>query len=110
MKSMNSNKMVSLTTPLKAQKKLAKNIRAKRLSMDLTQEGLATRSGVPLPTLRKFEQKGAISLESFLKLQMALGGLDDILKASEVKQTAFSSIDEVLSTNDKPIRQRGRRK
>lgn len=35
--------------------------------MNLTQEGLAERSGVPLSTLRKFEQKGMISLDSFLK-------------------------------------------
>ncbi len=104
------NNMVLLITLLNAQKKLAKNARMQRLDMELTQEGLSTRSGVPLPTLRKFEQKGVISLESFLKLQMVLGGLEDILKASEIKQTAFSSIDEVLNTNDKPTRQRGRRK
>ena len=51
----------------KAQKKIAENVRERRLQMDLTQEGLAERSGVPLSTLRKFEQKGNISLESFLK-------------------------------------------
>ncbi len=71
--------MVSLVTPSKAQRKLAENVRQRRLGMDLTQEGLAERSGVPLPTLRKFEQKGAISLESFLKLQMVVGGLEAML-------------------------------
>ncbi|MFP5080240.1 hypothetical protein [Pedobacter sp. JCM 36344] len=30
--------------------------------MELTQEGLAERSGVSLATLRKFEQKGVISI------------------------------------------------
>ena len=50
----------------KAQKKLVENVRERRLQMELTQEGLAERSGVPLSTLRKFEQKGSISLESFL--------------------------------------------
>jgi hypothetical protein len=33
--------------------------------MALTQEGLSERSGVPLAALRKFEQKGSISLEFF---------------------------------------------
>ena len=102
--------MVSLITPSKAQKKLAENARTKRLAIELTQEGLAKRSGVPLPTLRKFEQKGVISLESFLKLHMVLGSLEDILKATEVKETQFSSIDEVLDADGTPPRKRGKRK
>ncbi len=102
--------MVSLITPTKAQKKLAEHARTRRLQMELTQEGLAKRSGVPLPTLRKFEQKGAISLESFLKIQMVLGGLEDILKATQIKEDSFSSIDEVLKPNNVPIRKRGTRK
>lgn len=99
--------MVLLITPSKAQEKLRKNVRLQRLNRALTQEGLAERSGVPLPTLRKFEQKGMISLESFLKLQMVVGDLKAILKATE---PLFSSIDEVLDTNKPPIRKRGRRK
>lgn len=102
--------MILLITPSRAQKKFAENTRLRRLEMGLTQEGLAQRSGVPLPTLRKFEQKGFISLESFLKLQMVLGGLEDLLKATEVKVAPFSSIDEVLEANSSPRRKRGRRK
>ena len=104
--------MVLLITPAKAQKKLAEHVRARRLQMELTQEGLAKRSGVALPTLRKFEQKGSISLESFLNLQMVLGGLEDILKATQIKgqHTSFSSIDDVLEANNTPTRQRGNRK
>ena len=52
------------TSLSKAQKNIIQNIRERRLQMDLTQEGLAERSGVPLSTLRKFEQTGMISLES----------------------------------------------
>ena len=102
--------MVSLITPCKAQKKLAEHARARRLQMELTQAGLAERSGVPLPTLRKFEQKGSISLESFLKIQMVLGGLEDILKATQIKDTLFSSIDDVLETDSASTRKRGKRK
>lgn len=102
--------MLSLITPSKAQKKLAEHVRARRLQMQLTQQGLAERSGVPLPTLRKFEQKGSISLESFLKLQMVLGGLEDILKATQIKDTLFSSIDDVLESDNNSTRKRGKRK
>jgi transcriptional regulator with XRE-family HTH domain len=104
------NNMVLLITPAKALKKLAEHARARRLQMELTQEGLAKRSGVPLPTLRKFEQKGSISLESFLKLQMVLGGLEDILKATQIKDTLFSSIDDVLEADRGSTRKRGKRK
>ena len=102
--------MVSLITTAKAQKRIAANVRAQRLQIDLTQEGLAKRSGVPLPTLRKFEQKGSISLESFLKLQMVLGGLEDILNATKSKDPVFLSIDEVLDADSKRTRKRGKLK
>lgn len=105
-----SNIMISLVTPSKAQKKLAENVRLRRLGMELTQEGLSERSGVPLPTLRKFEQKGTISLEGFLKLQMVLGGLEDIIKATQPSPKQFTSIDEVLDIDSTPARKRGRRK
>lgn len=102
--------MVLLITVSKAQKKLAENIRERRLRMGLTQEGLAGRSGVPLPTIRKFEQKGLISLESFLKLLMVVGGLEEIVEAIKPVQPTFASIDEVLKENDRSIRKRGRHK
>ncbi len=102
--------MISLMMPAKAQQKLAEYARARRLQMELTQEELAKSSGVALPTLRKFERTGTISLESFLKLQMVLGGLDDILKATQIKDKPFTSIDDVLKTNNTPARQRGTRK
>ena len=102
--------MLLLTTVTKAQEKIVENARSQRLAMGLTQQGLADRSGVPLPTLRKFEQKGLISLEGFLKLQMVLGGLDNLAKAIESNISRFSSIDEVLQANRKKQRQRGKRK
>ena len=93
---------MSLLTVSKAQKQLAEQARSKRLEMGLTQEGLANRSGVSLPTLRKFEQKGVISLESYLKLQMALGQLENVVDALKPQQNQFSSIDEVLSERKTP--------
>lgn len=101
--------MLLLTTVTKAQEKIAENTRAQRLTIGLTQQGLAERSGVALPTLRKFEQKALISLEAFLKLQMVLGGLENIVRSIEPQTSEFSSIDEVLRTNKKPTRKRGKR-
>lgn len=101
--------MILLITASKAQIKLAENARARRLAIGLTQQGLAERSGVALPTLRKFEQKGIISLESYVKLLMVLGGLQEMIQASGYKQSEFSSIDEVLHSGPATGRKRGRR-
>lgn len=101
--------MVLLITPSKAQRILADHIRARRLVMNLTQDGLAKRSGVPLATLRKFEQHGVLSLEAFLKLVMVIGGMERLLEALEPQQTEFASIDDVLKAeHGKTQRKRGR--
>ena len=78
--------------------------------MELTQEGLSERSGVPLPTLRKFEQKGLISLESFLKILMVVGGTEELISALKPQKQIFNSIDEVLKSTDKTTRKRGSKK
>ncbi len=77
--------------------------------MNLTQVGLSKRSGVPVGTLRDFERKGKISLESFLKLLNVLGGLEEIVEAVKPVPVQFNSIDEVLSSKQKAPRQRGHR-
>ena len=94
----------------KAQKKLVENVRERRLQMELTQEGLAERSGVPLSTLRKFEQKGNISLESFLKLLSVIGCLEEVINALKPNIPNFKSIDDVLKTEAEIIKKRGRKK
>ena len=105
-----TNTMISLISPSKAQQIIAGNIRERRLQLDLTQVGLSERSGVPLATLRKFEQQGVISLESLLKLLMVLGMLDAMVKATKGTETTFSTLDEVIALNNAPKRKRGRRR
>ena len=102
--------IISLSTVSKAQRSLRESVRTRRLSQGLTQEGLAARAGVSLPTLRKFEQKGLISLESFLKLLMTLGCLEDIVKALDSSRQSFETIDDVLAGRPQKPRQRGWRK
>ena len=99
--------MKNLMTPFAAKKKLAEHVRARRLGLGLTQQGLSYRSGVKLASLRKFEQKGSISLESFLKLLVALGGLERVVEAVEPDSIPFSSIEEVLDDNRKAPLKRG---
>lgn len=99
--------MISLITISKAQRQIAEHMRAQRLAVGLTQEGLAKRAGVSLATLRKFEQKGLISLESFLKLMMALNGLERLVQSLKPDDNHFSSLDDVLAGTEKKTRQKG---
>jgi transcriptional regulator with XRE-family HTH domain len=101
--------MVLLLTLTKAQNLLAERLRGHRVTQGLTQAGLATRAGVSLPTLRKFEQLGVISLKSYLKLTLALGLLDKVAEAVVLAPPAYKSIEEVIAANEKPksVRKRG---
>lgn len=94
----------------KAQKQIVEHIRGRRLLLELTQEELAEQSGVAVSTLRKFEQKGLISLDSFLKILMVVGGLEEMLDVLKPDKPNFNSIDEVLKQDDIKIKKRGRRK
>ena len=75
--------------------------------MGLTQAGLSKRSGIPLPSIRKFEQQSAISLESYLKLLMVLGGLDAIVQATTPEEKSFQSINDVINNKPKKNPKRG---
>ena len=85
---------------------LAKRLKSRRLASNLTQAGLAARSGVPLGTLKKFERTGAISLVSFVRLVVALGeqaGLERLLVTDDKDSM---TLDQMLYTPR--ARKRGR--
>ena len=55
---------------------LARKFSSLRTGQKFTQKELSEKSGVAYATVRKFETKGIISLESLLKLADVLGELD----------------------------------
>lgn len=81
-------------TPSDVTKSLAAKIKNIRKRKKITQKQLAARSNVSYASLRKFEQTGQISLESFVKLTMELGLVSEINALFE--QPVYSSIEEVL--------------
>ena len=66
-----------LNTPEETSLRLAEHVRRLRLTRKWKQATLAERAGVSLPTLRRFECSGLISLKHLLRLSLALGRLDD---------------------------------
>ena len=63
-------------TPKEVMIALAREFSHFRVDQNMTQKELSEKSGVAYATVRKFETKGIISFESFLKLADALGKLD----------------------------------
>ena len=65
----------------------------------LTQKELSVKAGVSLGSLKRFEQSGEISLQSFTKLAIALeveGELEGLFS-----QVPFASIEEMLNEQTK---------
>ena len=99
--------MISIKSPFEMAREIAKKAQEKRLKLNLSQQTLSEKSGVSYGTLKKFEQKGQVSLESLLKIALALGEMDtfeDLFPKTDDKLPA--SLDELL--DDHP-RKRGRK-
>lgn len=99
-----------LKTPRDQQRELTARFKARRLALNLTQEGLAARAGVSWGSLKRFEHTGLIALESLLKLAMVLGCLGDFDRVctDEASGLSGNSLDELLR---KPkLRRKGRTK
>ncbi len=95
---------ILLKTPAEVMKELGLKARAKRLSNNLSQSGMATRSGVSLGSLKRFEATGQISLESLLKIAMSLNCMHDfeeVFRESPQRGSLFAE------TNTPKVRCRG---
>jgi len=68
---------LNLDTPKDKQDKLAQKFRELRLFRNLRRETLASLSGVPEPSIKRFESTGEISLRSLLSLAHALQAADE---------------------------------
>ena len=68
----------SLHTPDEVARLLAQRMKELRLARKWKRSSLAERSGVSEASLKRFEQTGQVSLESFLKLAFTLDRLDEL--------------------------------
>ena len=86
--------------------RIAARVKARRLELDLTQEGLAVRAGIMFATYRRFEQTGEISLKGLLQIGFALNALSEF--DALFAQRQYQSLDDVL--NEQSVtRKRGRK-
>lgn len=69
---------LQLLTPADVERRLAGRVRAERLARSWKQTTLAARSGVSVPTIRRYEKTGRTNLHNLLLLLEALGRLDEL--------------------------------
>ncbi len=93
-------------TPAELATLLARRLQQRRLEKGLSREALSMISGVPAPTIAKFEQKHAIALTSFLALAQALG-YNSELKAL-LREPIFNTMEEMETIKRNANRKRGR--
>lgn len=94
-------------TPGEVARVLAVRVRVRRLQANLTQEGLSSRSGVSLGSLKRFEHTGEIAFVSLLRIAFALDAIAEF-EALFPEINDEASIDELMQT--KTVRRRGRKK
>lgn len=103
---MNNILAFNTSTPNEVALQIAARVKARRLELDLTQEGLATRSGVKFATYRRFEQTGEISLRSLLQIGFALNALSEF--DALFAQRQYQSLDDIVKEQS-VTRKRGKK-
>src|SRR5580692_8050621 len=98
---------IQLQTPPGAQSALAGRVRDARVGMGLKQTTLASRAGVSLASLRRFEQTGEISLKHLMRICHALGRLDEF--DSVLRPPPAATMAELEARFTGPRRKRGSR-
>lgn len=86
-------------------KRMADNLKARRLEKKLSTKSLSAMSGVPASTIQRFELKHSISLESYVKLAKALGYTEEVMQL--LSEPKYDTIKELLEINKNKTRKRG---
>ena len=76
-------------------KELVEKIKQYRKKLKISQAQLASKSGVSLGSIKRFESKHEISLNSFIKILIALNLERDL--ENLFMQKNYNSIDEVIN-------------
>ncbi len=93
------NKNVSTSDLMKV---VAGNVRAMRLRRNISQKDFASKVGIALPTYRRFESTGEISLSRLIEIAKFFDLAGDFKNLFTKRE--YSSIEEVIK--EKPNRER----
>ena len=85
---------------------LAENCRKRRLDRGMSRRSLSEATGIPEPSLERFETKGKISLEAFLRLVVEFDWFDEM--GAIMGKSKFTTGEELETINKNQGRQKGR--
>jgi len=85
---------------------LSERLKARRLEKGLSRPALAEISGVPAPTIARFEQQHAISMRQYIDLAIALGYADQLQVLMEAP--IYKTMEELETIRNNQNRKRGR--
>ena len=84
---------------------IAQRVKQRRLEKGWTQKMLAAKAGLSLPSYRRFESSGEISVRSLVMLAFALDMTDEFETLFSSK--SYQSIDDILNAEQTKQRKRG---
>jgi len=99
--------MYSLKSSAELAKDISKRAKQKRIQLNLTQQELSERSGVSFGSVKRFEQKGEISLKHLLQIAIVLRSAGEF--ESLFKEQRYQTIDDVIREKSKTERKRAGR-
>ncbi|MDR2970188.1 MAG: helix-turn-helix domain-containing protein [Tannerellaceae bacterium] len=85
---------------------MAENMRKRRLEKGLSRDSLAELSGIPAPTIAKFERRHTISLASYVTLAKALGYSQEIKEL--LSKPLYNTMEELEMIIKNKNRKKGR--
>ena len=85
---------------------LAENCRKRRLDRGMSRRSLSEATGIPEPSLERFETKGKISLEAFLRLVVEFDWFDEM--STIMGKSKFTTGEELEIINKNQGRLKGR--
>ena len=84
---------------------IAQRVKQRRLEKGWTQKMLAAKAGLSLPSYRRFESSGEISVRSLVMLAFALDMIDEFETLFSSK--TYQSIDDIVKSEQTKQRKRG---
>lgn len=99
--------MLELLHPAELAREISKKAKQKRIDLNITQQELAERSGVSYGSVKRFEQRGEISLKNLLQIATVLRSAGDF--ESLFSKQRYQSIDDVIQEKSRKERKRAGR-
>src|SRR5689334_14331998 len=83
-----------LAAPDEISKEIGGRLRTQRLVQDIQQSELAAKAGVSRGTVQNLERKGQCSLESLMRIVLALGLVDEMQSLFLLKRESIAQMEK----------------